>query len=108
MSLLCLVQTESVYALSYTFGSSVNLSNVSSPATATTPQVLVNGSNVFSVWRDTTTGAGDIYFERSTDGGATFNGGTAGSPGAPVNLSTVKCSGKAFRRPSPSLRVEHP
>ncbi len=66
-------------------GAPVNLSNTVQQST--TPQISTSGSNVYVVWRDSTTGSGDIYFEKSPDSGITFNGGTPGSPGAPVNLS---------------------
>jgi len=42
---------------------------------AVTPKVVVDGSNVYVIWRE----GADIFFDRSTDGGATFAG--------PVNLS---------------------
>jgi len=36
------------------------------------PKVSSNGNYVYVVWRDETTGKGDIYFKRSTDNGASF------------------------------------
>src|SRR5574337_981427 len=84
ISLACIIP-QSVYAVSYTFSSPfLNLSNT---ANGSSPQIVVSGSNIYVVWKDTTTGSGDIYYERSTDGGATFNGGTTSTPGTPINLS---------------------
>lgn len=37
------------------------------------PDVAVSGNNVFVVWRDSTPGRGEIFYTRSTDGGATFS-----------------------------------
>lgn len=39
---------------------------------ATNPEILCNGTNVYVVWADDRTGAFDIYFNRSTDSGATW------------------------------------
>ena len=36
------------------------------------PAVALNGSNIYVVWFDDTTGNFEIYFKRSTDGGATW------------------------------------
>ena len=58
----------------------INLSNT--PGRSDSPQITASGSNVYVVWSDqtTTTGNADIFFARSTDGGATFNS-------VPINLS---------------------
>ena len=37
------------------------------------PQITASGNNVYVVWSDSTTGNADIFFKRSTDGGATFS-----------------------------------
>src|ERR671920_351221 len=34
---------------------------------STNPQITANGNNVYTVWSDTTTGNGDIYFKSSID-----------------------------------------
>jgi len=41
---------------------------------AATPRVAASGDDVYVVWRDNRNGALDVYFNRSTDGGATFEG----------------------------------
>ena len=63
--------------------------NLSGTGTATSPKIVATGDNVYTVWRDTEIAGtnGEIYFSKSIDNGDTFNGGTAGSPGSPVNLS---------------------
>src|SRR5262249_9166614 len=37
------------------------------------PRIAASGSSVYVVWRDTRNGAGDIYFNRSLDGGVTWS-----------------------------------
>src|SRR3989442_1444232 len=59
------------------FNSPVNVSNDADEEDF--PQVAASGNNVFVVWRNIPHGNTDIFFTRSTDGGATF--------GIPVNLS---------------------
>jgi len=57
-----------------------NIKDLSTDATdAHDPQVLVSGSNIYAIWVDFVTGNDDIYFKRSTDGGASF--------GNTINLS---------------------
>ena len=54
-----------------------NIKNLSTDATdAHDPQVLVSGSNIYTIWVDFVTGNDDIYFKRSTDGGASFGNTT--------------------------------
>ena len=60
-----------------TFGDIKNLSN--NVGDSRYPLVDVSGNIVYIVWVDFTTGGGDIFFKRSTDGGNTF--------GNTVNLS---------------------
>jgi hypothetical protein len=55
-----------------TFSSTINLSN--NAGRSEYPQIAVSGNNVYVVWFDYATGLTDIYFKRSTDGGATFSG----------------------------------
>ena len=51
-----------------------NIKNLSTDATdAHDPQVLVSESNIYVIWIDFVTGNDDIYFKRSTDGGASFD-----------------------------------
>ena len=58
-----------------------NIKDLSTDATdAHDPQVFVSGSNVYAIWVDFVTGNDDIYFKRSTDGGASF--------GDTINLSS--------------------
>lgn len=53
-----------------TFGSIVNLSNNAGPSF--NAQVATLGNNVYITWTDETPGNQDIFFRKSTDGGATF------------------------------------
>jgi len=61
------------------------------------PAIAVNGANVYVTWGDDTSGNAEIYFKRSTDGGATwlatkritFNSGSSGYPDIAVNGSTI-------------------
>jgi Collagen triple helix repeat (20 copies) len=55
----------------------INLSGT--PASSRHPAMAVSGSNVYVVWEDESSGNGDIFYKRSTNGGATF--------GEPINLS---------------------
>ena len=55
----------------------INLSGT--PASSRHPAMAVSGSNVYVVWEDESSGNGDIFYKRSTNGGATF--------GDPINLS---------------------
>lgn len=69
-----------------------NLSNVQSD-TATNPQIAVTGNNVYAVWQESdSSGANDIIFTNSTDGGSTFS--------VPANLT--KNSGDSI---NPKLSV---
>ena len=54
-----------------TFGAPINLSNT--PGRSNDHQLLAEGSNVYVVWVDYTTGNGDIYFRKSTNNGGTFS-----------------------------------
>ncbi|MGB6463769.1 MAG: hypothetical protein WBF38_06060 [Nitrosotalea sp.] len=73
------------------FSSPVNLSiNPSVPHSASPigEKIAASGSNVYVIWLNTPTGGKpDVLYQRSTDSGATFDGGTTSTPGAPVNLS---------------------
>jgi hypothetical protein len=80
-----------------TFSSVINLDSpgqgTSESGNALAPEIAASGNNVYVVWEDHSTGK-DTLFQRSTDGGQTFNGGTAASPvGAPINLSKNGNSG---------------
>ena len=69
------------------FGTTTNLSN--NVGFSQVPQITASDSNVYVVWQDDlgTVSTSDVLFERSSDDGSSFNGGTPGSPGAPVNIS---------------------
>ncbi len=71
------------------FDDSTPSQNLSDTTTATLPRIAVAGTNVYVAWQDAESGptSEEIYFSKSTDGGATFNGGIPGTPGVPVNLS---------------------
>ena len=61
-----------------TFSTPQNLSN--DPAGSSSPQIAVDSSgNINVVWQDNTPGNYQIFFSRSSDGGATFS--------APMNIS---------------------
>jgi hypothetical protein len=60
-----------------TFGATVNLSN--DAADSGSPAIDISDNNIYVVWDDFTPGSTDIFYRKSTDGGATF--------GATVNLS---------------------
>jgi PKD domain len=66
------------------FGSTVNLSNT--PRASNDQQLVVEGTNVYVVWVDFTTGNGDINFIKSSNNGNNF--------GAKINLS--RGSGLSF------------
>jgi len=65
-------------ASAQTLGTPINLSN--NTGRSYLPEIARSGDSfVYVIWRDDTTGNGDIYFKRSTDGGKTF--------GSLINLS---------------------
>ena len=77
--------TPPAYALT-TFGSTVNLSQNS--GSSFNAQVAALGNNVYATWMDNTPGNFEIFFRKSTDGGATFGPAqqlttTAASSGSP-------------------------
>ena len=50
-----------------------NIKDLSIDATdAHDPRILLSGFNIYVIWVDFVTGNDDIYFKRSTDGGASF------------------------------------
>jgi hypothetical protein len=53
-----------------TFETAQNLVNNSTPSLF--PQIAVDGDNVYVVWHEASGANADIFFRRSTDGGATF------------------------------------
>lgn len=65
--------------------------------TSTNPSIAVNGSAVFAVWQDDTSGNDEVYFRKSTDGGASWNAarkmtdnaGASTSPAIAVDGSDV-------------------
>jgi hypothetical protein len=54
---------------SITFENPVNLSN---DEKSQNPKIVASGNNVYVVWEDYESGNSDIYFKKSSDGGATF------------------------------------
>ena len=54
------------------FGSTVNLSNNGGDSGGTAQGVAASGNNVYVVWRDNTPGSYDIFYRKSTNGGASF------------------------------------
>ena len=49
---------------------------------ARSPDIAIDGSNIFVTWYDPSSGINEIYFSRSTDGGATWN--------TPQNISNAR------------------
>jgi hypothetical protein len=86
------------------FGTPLNLSNNpgnSGAGTAgfeTGPLVEVNGNIVYVVWIDASTGSTDVYFKRSTDGGATFSGivNLSNNPGSSENPKIAKSGNNLY------------
>jgi len=78
-----------------TWQTAMNLSNT--PGNSKGPAVAVYGLNVYVVWSDDTPGITDIYFRKSTDGGATWqtrmkltnNAGSSGGADIAVSGSNV-------------------
>jgi hypothetical protein len=54
------------------FGNLTNLSN--NTGFSSNPEIAAFGTNVYSVWRDNSSGNDDIYFSASADNGTSFNG----------------------------------
>lgn len=81
-----------------TFGSPINLSN--NTGFSSSPAVSAYGNNIVIAWEDRTPGNTDIFYARSTDGGATFNSFVnlsnssppSGSPAISISGSTVLVS----------------
>jgi hypothetical protein len=86
-----LVVVQQANAQPITFGNPIDLSN--NTGDSRSPKIVSLDSNVYTVWSDNTPGNFDIFFTRSTDGGATF--------GSPINLSTD--SGNSI---TPQITVE--
>lgn len=63
----------SAFGVGLTFGPELTLSD--SPGDSTLPQIAVNGSKIYVIWKDvdSTNGDTDVLFKRSTDGGSTFS-----------------------------------
>ena len=59
------IQPQSVY-----FGGEINISN--NNGTSELPQITAEGSNVYVVWQDNTTGNYDVFFKTSFDNGIKF------------------------------------
>lgn len=79
-----------------TFGPIINLSN--DPGDSTDAAIAVSGNIVHVVWEDDTPGNDDVFYRRSTDGGATFtepiknlssNVGNSGRPDIAVSGNNV-------------------
>jgi hypothetical protein len=70
------------------FGIAVDLFNSTTSTSPIFPQIAASGTNVYVVWEEHLLSGSQIYFEKSADSGATFNGGTSSLPGAPVNVSS--------------------
>jgi hypothetical protein len=75
-----------------TFSSTINLSN--NDGDSGRPAIAVSGNNVYVVWNDDSAGNREIFYRKSTDGGATF--------GNIVNLSNSPGSSN-----SPSIAVSN-
>src|SRR5215211_6069824 len=55
------------------FGNLTNLSN-NNIGFSSNPEIAAFGTNIYSVWRDNSSGNNDIYFSASADNGTSFNG----------------------------------
>lgn len=73
-----------IHVNAQTFQPAVNISN--SAGGVADQQLTANGNSVFAVWADNTPGNFDIFFRRSTDGGATW--------GQIINLSATPISSR--------------
>jgi hypothetical protein len=62
------------------FGNTINLSN--NTGDSIRPEIAVSGSNIFIVWQNQATKGDNVFFKRSTDGGASF--------GDTINLSNSR------------------
>lgn len=80
-----------------TWSSPVNISNTA--AKSAKPAIAVAGNRVFVAWEDDQTGAGDIYYRFSADGGLTWQPNPSNTP--PQNLSN-----NPGRSSEPSLAVD--
>jgi hypothetical protein len=72
-----------------TFGNTINLSNNSGVSLLPRVAAVPGSNNVYAVWADNSTGRYNVFFKRSTDGGATF--------GNVVNLSNTDGMSSTFR-----------
>jgi hypothetical protein len=68
------------------------------PSVSSTPEIASTGNYVYIVWTDSRSGMNDIYFNRSTNGGASWSGAiridNGDSPGADHSVSPrVTCTG---------------
>ena len=55
-----------------TFGSVNNLSN--NTGSSSSPQIAASGSNLYTIWVDTSSGSSEIYYRQSLDQGSEFTG----------------------------------
>ena len=63
--------SKKVQMVESSFGDTINLSN--NTGDSTDPYLASsNDMNIYVVWRDNSAGTEQIYFKRSTDGGAEF------------------------------------
>ena len=72
------------------YGPILNLSH--NPGTSREPRVATSfdGASVQAAWQDNTPGNDEIFVSTSADSGVTFNEGTPGSPGDPINVSNTQ------------------
>ena len=64
---------QAAFGVGFSLGSQIELSNDS--GNSRDPQIFASGSNVYVVFRNSTSGINDIYFSTSSNGGTSF--GTA-------------------------------
>jgi hypothetical protein len=78
------------------FDDAINLSNNDSDSV--TPSLDVLDNSFYAVWIDRSSGELDVFYRRSTDGGATFEFNLS-------NLSGESAVSISFSRQSPSIAV---
>ena len=86
--LLSSIPLQSIFAETFSFNSSQNLSNTG--ASSTIPQIISSGNDVYVIWKDGT----DILFANSTDNRTTFDAASdLGDTGTSSGFPQISVSG---------------
>ncbi|MDF2736592.1 MAG: exported protein of unknown function [Nitrososphaeraceae archaeon] len=89
---IVIIPIQQAKAQQISFGTPINLSN--NAGVSHTPEIAVAGNNVYVVWSDSSSGNFEIFFSRSTDGGATFSSPIVlGQNGRFFSLPQITASG---------------